>query len=124
MNNYIAATKSTLVGLDTDTPIQVSVTCEGLTTEQIEQLARNAITLLYNAKLRDCKDGKLGQDGRAFRETCIRDRTMSFDVASQLSGGKVPLSNNTLVNLLIASGKPLDEIKELLESAQAKLADQ
>tara|TARA_R110000787_G_scaffold57255_7_gene130944 strand:- start:472 stop:837 length:366 start_codon:yes stop_codon:yes gene_type:complete len=121
MKNYIAATKSTLVGLDTETPIQVSVNCQGLTTEQIEQLARNAITLLYNAKLRDCKDGKHGQDGRAFRETCMRDKTMAFDVASQLSGGKVPMSTDTLIALLASSGLDLEAIKAQLD---AKLADQ
>ena len=121
MNNYVQATKSTLTGLDAETPIQVSVTCEGLTTEQIEQLARNAITLLYNAKLRDCQGGKLGQDGRAYRETVMREKTMGFDVSSHMSGGKVPMSDDTLIALLAASGLPLDEIKAKLD---AKIADQ
>ena len=120
MNNYVAPTKSTLVGLDAETPIQVSVTCEGLTTEQIDQLARNAITLLYNAKLRDCKDGKLGQDGRAYRETVMREKTMAFDVSSHMSGGKVPMSTDTLIALLASSGLDLEAIKSQLD---AKLAD-
>ncbi len=120
MKNYIATTKSTLTGLDNETPIQVSVKCEGLTTEQVEQLARNAITLLYNAKLRDCKEGKLGQDGRAYRETVIREKTMAFDVSSHLSGGKVPMSTNTLIALLASSGMDLETIKAQLDE---KLAD-
>lgn len=121
MNNYVAPTKSTLTGLDNETPIQVSVKCEGLTTEQTEQLARNAITLLYNAKLRDCKEGKLGQDGRAYRETCMREKTMAFDVSSHLSGGKVPMSTDTLIALLASSGMDLEAIKTQLTE---KIADQ
>ena len=82
MNNYQTTTKSTLTGTDVERPIEVSVVTKNLTSEQIAQLARNEITRMVNAKLRDCKDGKLGQDGRAFRETILRERNMSFDVAS------------------------------------------
>ena len=121
MNNYVAPTKSTLIGLDAEIPVQVTVHCERLTTEQIEQLARNAITLLYNQKLRDCKDGKLGADGRAYRETCMREKTMSFDVSSHMSGGKVPMSTETLIALLASSGVDLATIQTQLAE---KIADQ
>ena len=114
MNNYQTTTKSTLTGTDVERPIEVSVVTKNLTSEQIAQLARNEITRMVNAKLRDCKDGKLGQDGRAFRETILRERKMSFDVASEMTGTKIPLTDDTLLNMMAASakaqGKTVEEI--------------
>ena len=114
MNNYQTTTKSTLTGTDVERPIEVSVVTKNLTSEQIAQLARNEITRMVNAKLRDCKDGKLGQDGRAFRETILRERKMSFDVASEMTGTKIPLTDDTLLNMMAASakaqGKTVEEV--------------
>jgi hypothetical protein len=114
MNNYQTTTKSTLTGIDIERPIEVSIVTKNLTSEQIAQLARNEITRMVNAKLRDCKDGKLGRDGRAFRETIIRERKMSFDVASEMTGTKIPLTDDTLLNMMAASakaqGKTVEEV--------------
>ena len=114
MNNYQTTTKSTLTGTDVERPIEVSVVTKNLTSEQIAQLARNEITRMVNAKLRDCKDGKLGQDGRAFRETILRERKMSFDVASEMTGTKIPLTDDTLLDMIVTSakaqGKTVEEV--------------
>ena len=114
MNNYVIQTKSTLPEMD-DTPIQVSVNTEGLTTEQIEALARLEIVRMVNDKLRKCAKGKLGQDGRAFRETAIREKKMSFHVSSELSGSKVPMTTETMIALIANSGMDLDDITAALK---------
>ena len=114
MNNYVIQTKSTLPEMD-DTPIQVSVNTEGLTTEQIEALARLEIVRMVNDKLRKCGKGKLGQDGRAFRETAIRENKMSFHVSSELSGSKVPMTTETMIALIANSGMDLDDITAALK---------
>jgi hypothetical protein len=114
MNNYQTTTKSTLTGTDVERPIEVSVVTKNLTSEQIAQLARNEITRMVNAKLRDCKDGKLGRDGQAFRETILRERKMSFDVASEMTGTKIPLTDDTLLDMIVTSakaqGKTVEEV--------------
>ena len=125
MNNYQTTTKSTLTGTDTERPIEVSVVADKLTSEQIAQLARNEVTRMVNAKLRDCKDGKLGQDGRAFRETVIRERKMSFNIASEMTGTKIPLTDDTLMNMIVASAKSQGKsIEDVIAEFQTRMDKQ
>jgi len=125
MNNYQTTTKSTLTGTDTERPIEVSVVADKLTSEQIAQLARNEVTRMVNAKLRDCKDGKLGQDGRAFRETVIRERKMSFNIASEMTGTKIPLTDDTLMNMIVASAKSRGKsIEDVIAEFQTRMDKQ